>query len=127
MSVSTPVTVFFMHVDSMHVDSMHVGSIRCMVIVCKLLKCKLVSCACIKMYCKTGSLCTGILTQITPHTIHVHNMSAVMWWCMSLVCIGVDLGGPADESTLMDKNPPLGGFLAKLSVPLQVSDREECV
>ena len=27
----------------------------------------------------------------------------------------------------MDENPPLGGFLAKLSVPLQVSDREESV
>ena len=24
----------------------------------------------------------------------------------------------------MDENPPLGGFLAKLSVPLQVSERQ---
>ena len=34
---------------------------------------------------------------------------------------------PADESTLMDQNRSLGGFLAKLSVPLQVSDTEESV
>ena len=44
-----------------------------------------------------------------------------------MVYLGVhqsaDLRGPADWSTLMDENPPLGGFLAKHA--LQVSGRAQ--
>ena len=41
----------------------------------------------------------------------------------------VDLcdGDPLPGLAVMDENPPLGGSLAKLSVPFQVSDREEFV
>ena len=37
--------------------------------------------------------------------------------------VGVDVWGPPDESTLIDKSPLLEGLLASLSVPLQVTGK----
>ena len=41
--------------------------------------------------------------------------------------VSVGLWGSADESTLIDENPPLEGLLASLSVPLQVTGKGLCL
>ena len=41
--------------------------------------------------------------------------------------VGVDLWGPADESTLIDETPPLEGLLDSLSLPLQVTGKGRCL
>ena len=69
------------------------------------------------------------------YTVHLHReLYVYMYIICQLSCcgvcllpVGVDIWGPADESTLTDENLPLGGFLVTISVPLQVSDREESV
>ena len=70
-------------------------------------------------------------------SVNVHIRSVYVYimvsMCTTSCCgerflsVGIDLWGPADESTLIDENSLWEGLLASLSVPLQVSRTGLCL
>ena len=77
------------------------------------------------------------MTALGQTSVNVHVRSVYVYiivcMCTASCCgehflsVGIDLWGPADESTLIDENTPLKGLLASLSVPLQVSGTGLCL